>query len=116
MDQTPSAPCDAAAEELDKAIAADRVETATSLDIRRITHSWAGLRTFAPDELPVIGEAPDAPGFYWVAGQGGHGFQTSAALSKIAACAILGRGWPDKALAAGIAPKVLSPSRFAKQP
>ncbi|MEM6585171.1 MAG: FAD-dependent oxidoreductase [Pseudomonadota bacterium] len=116
MDQTPSAPCDAAAEELDKAIAADQVETATSLDIRRIAHSWAGLRTFAPDELPVIGEAPEAPGFYWVAGQGGYGFQTSAALSSIAARSILAKAWPGAALAAGITPEALSPSRFAKKP
>ena len=116
MDQTPSAPCDAAAEELAKATAADRVETAPSLDIRRIAHSWAGLRTFAPDELPVIGESPDAPGFYWDAGQGGYGFQTSDGLSRLAARSILAKAWPGAALAAGITPEALSPSRFARKP
>ncbi|MDP5103660.1 MAG: FAD-binding oxidoreductase, partial [Erythrobacter sp.] len=90
MDQTPSLPCDAAAEELDIAIAADRVEQATTLPIRRISHSWAGLRSFAPDELPVIGHAAGAPGFVWCAGQGGAGFQTSPALSRIAEAAALG--------------------------
>ena len=92
MDQTPSEPCDAAAEELDIAIAADRVEQATTLPIRRIAHAWAGLRSFAPDEVPVIGHAADAPGFVWCAGQGGAGFQTSPALARIAAAVALRQG------------------------
>lgn len=102
MDQTPSDPCDAAAEELDKAIAADRVQQATTLPIRRISHAWAGLRSFAPDELPVVGEAVGAPGFIWCAGQGGAGFQTAPALSRIAAAAALGLPFPSDAAAAGL--------------
>jgi len=113
MDQTPSAPCDAAAEELDKAIAADRVTHATTLAIRRISHSWAGLRSFAPDELPVIGAAAGAPGFIWCAGQGGAGFQTAPALSRIAAAAALGLPFPEDAAAAGLSPAMFSPARFA---
>ena len=112
MDQTPSDPCDAAAEELDKAIAADRVEQATTLPIRRISHSWAGLRSFAPDELPVIGEAAGAPGFVWCAGQGGAGFQTAPALSCIAAAAVLGQPFPEDAAAAGLSPENFAPARF----
>ena len=112
MDQTPSMPCDAAAEELDIAIAADRVEHATTLPIRRIAHSWAGLRSFAPDELPVIGHAADAPGFVWCAGQGGYGFQTSSALSRIAESAALGLPFPDDCAAAGLAPEHFAPARF----
>jgi D-arginine dehydrogenase len=112
MDQTPSAPCDAAPEELDKAVAADRIERATTLCVRRIVHGWAGLRSFARDELPVIGEAGDAPGFYWVAGQGGYGFQTSPALSRIAACAVTGAAFPGDLLDAGITPELVSPGRF----
>lgn len=112
MDQTPSDACDAAAEELDIAIAADRVEQATTLAIRRISHSWAGLRSFAPDELPVIGEAPDAPGFIWCAGQGGAGFQTAPALSRFAAAAVLGQPFPDDAAAAGLSFATFSPARL----
>lgn len=112
MDQTPSEPCDAAPEELDIAIAADRVEQATTLPIRRIAHSWAGLRSFAPDELPVIGEASSAPGFVWCAGQGGAGFQTAPALSAIAAAAVLGRPFPEDAAAAGLSFEVFSPARL----
>ncbi len=112
MDQTPSEPCDAAAEELDKAIAADRVEQATTLAIRRISHSWAGLRSFAKDELPVIGHAAGAPGFVWVAGQGGAGFQTAPALSAIAAAAALGLPFPEEAAAAGLNFATFSPARF----
>ncbi len=112
MDQTPSDPCDSAAEELDIAIAADRVEQATTLAIRRISHSWAGLRSFAPDELPVIGEAAGAPGFIWCAGQGGAGFQTAPALSGIAAAAALGLAFPEDAAAAGLTFATFSPARF----
>ncbi len=113
MDQTPCDPCDAAAEELDKAIAADRVQQATTLPIRRISHSWAGLRSFAPDELPVVGEAADARGFFWCAGQGGAGFQTAPALSRIAAAAVLGLAFPRDAAAAGLSFEAFSPARFA---
>ncbi|WP_086608316.1 NAD(P)/FAD-dependent oxidoreductase [Erythrobacter donghaensis] len=112
MDQTPSDPCDAAPEELDIAIAADRVEQATTLPIRRISHSWAGLRSFAPDELPVVGEAAEVPGFIWCAGQGGAGFQTAPALSRIAAAAVLGLAFPKDAAAAGLSFKSFSPARL----
>ncbi|MCL9997913.1 MAG: FAD-binding oxidoreductase [Erythrobacter sp.] len=112
MDQTPSDPCDAAAEELDKAIAADRVEQATTLTIRRISHSWAGLRSFAPDELPVIGAAAGAAGFIWCAGQGGAGFQTAPALSRVAAAAALGLPFPEDAAEAGLTFKTFSPARL----
>ena len=112
MDQTPCEPCDAAPEELDIAIAADRVEQATTLPIRRISHSWAGLRSFAPDELPVIGHAADAPGFVWCAGQGGAGFQTAPALSRIAAAAALGLPFPEDCVQAGLAFETFAPARL----
>ena len=112
MDQTPSAPCDAAPEELDIALAADRVEQATTLAIRRISHSWAGLRSFAPDELPVIGHAADAPGFVWCAGQGGAGFQTAPALSRIAESAVLALPFPEEYAAAGLRMEQFSPARL----
>ena len=112
MDQTPSEPCDAAGEELDIAIAADRVAQATTLPIRRIRHSWAGLRSFAPDELPVIGVAAGAPGFVWCAGQGGYGFQTAPALSRIAEAAALGLPFPEDCADAGLSPEAFAPARL----
>jgi D-arginine dehydrogenase len=113
MDQTPCQPCDAAPEELDIAIAADRVEQATTLPIRRISHSWAGLRSFARDEVPVIGHAAGAPGFVWCAGQGGAGFQTAPALSRIAAAAALGLPFPEDCAEAGLNFAAFSPARFS---
>jgi len=112
MDQTPSDPCDAAPEELDIAIAADRVSQATTLAIRRISHSWAGLRSFASDELPIVGHAAGAPGFVWCAGQGGAGFQTAPALSRIAQNAVLGLPIPDDCADAGLSFATVAPARL----
>ena len=84
-DETPSEPCDAQAEELDVAVCVDRVEQAMDLGIRRIEHRWAGLRSFAPDKTPVVGPDPRAPGFVWLAGQGGYGIMTAPVLAAITA-------------------------------
>ena len=77
-DQTPSAPCDAQPEELDVAVAIERFEGATTVAVDRIEHRWAGLRSFLPDSLPVVGFDDAAPGFFWLVGQGGFGIQTVA--------------------------------------
>ena len=69
---------------------------------------WAGLRSFAPDRLPVYGFASDTPGFFWCAGQGGFGIQTAPAAATLAADLLLGR-MP----ASGIDPEVYAPGRFA---
>lgn len=82
-DETPSPPCDAQAEELDVAICVDRIQTATQMQVRRITHRWAGLRTFASDRNPVCGFDPDREGFFWLAGQGGYGIKTAPGLAAI---------------------------------
>ena len=112
MDQTPAGPCDAAAEEFDIAVAADRVEQATTLAIRRVSHSWAGLRSFAPGELPVVGPAASSAGFIWCAGQGGAGFQTAPALSRIAAAAALGLPFPADCADAGLSFASFAPARL----
>lgn len=114
MDETPSEPCDAAPEELDIAIVADRVMQASSIEIRRIEHSWAGLRSFAPDRHPVVGFDHDAPGFFWLAGQGGFGFQTSAAVARAAEALLTGSDWPEELAALNVQPDALSPIRFAR--
>ncbi len=75
-DTTPLPPCDARPDDLDVAIAIDRVHEATTLSIRSVKHAWAGLRTSAADDTPVVGRAPDAPGFVWSAGLSGYGVQT----------------------------------------
>ncbi len=82
-DETPSEPCDAQPEDLDVAMGVYRFEQATGLDIRRVNHSWAGLRTFAPDRIFVTGFDPRSEGFFWLAGQGGYGVQSSAAMAKM---------------------------------
>lgn len=90
-DETPCDPCDAAPEELDVAIAIDRFERAVRWPIRRVERRWAGLRSFAPDRLPVYGFDPASPRFFWCAGQGGFGIQTAPAAAKMAAGLLLGR-------------------------
>jgi D-arginine dehydrogenase len=103
-DEIDTEPCDAQPEDLDVAIAADRIETATTLVIRRIAHRWAGLRTFAPDRTPVCGFDPRADGFVWLAGQGGYGIQTAPALGRMTAKLVAGG---DDPLAAALAPSRL---------
>ena len=89
-DETPSDPCDAYPDDLDVAIALDRFHGATTIPEARPIATWAGLRTFAPDRNPVVGFDAGAPDFFWYAGQGGYGIQTSPALSALAAKLILG--------------------------
>ncbi len=114
-DETPVAPCDVQPEELDVALAVDRIERATRLRIRRIHHRWAGLRSFVADRSLVIGMAADAPGFFWLAGQGGYGIQTAPAAAR-AAAALIGTGrLPDDLAALGLAPEQLAPARLARR-
>jgi D-arginine dehydrogenase len=113
-DEQPMEPCDAQPEELDVAIAVDRVEQATTLRVRRVEHRWAGLRSFAPDRLPVVGFDPDASGFFWLAGQGGYGVQTAPALSRLAAALVRGDEVPVDIRDTGVDQAALSPSRFGR--
>ena len=113
QDEGASEPCDAAPEEIDIATIAHRIEEATTLKVARIAHSWAGLRSFAPDELPVVGYAPEAPGFFWFAGQGGFGFQTSPALAEIGAAIAMRRQLPARFEEQGIHPALFAPERFS---
>ncbi len=110
-DEIPSEPCDAAPEELDVAIAIDRFQSVTDWRIEAVEHSWAGLRSFAPDRMPVYGPDPAGNGFFWFAGQGGFGIQTAQAAARLASQMLLGQG-PD-AMTAGIDPAAYTPARFA---
>jgi D-arginine dehydrogenase len=89
-EEVATAPADVQPDDLDVAIAVDRIEGALDFPIRRVVRAWAGLRTFGPDRNPVSGFEPRTPGFYWHAGLGGYGIQTSAALSAFAAGQIVG--------------------------
>ena len=108
MDEIATDPCDAQPEEYEMAQAAHRVEERTVMKVSRIAHRWAGLRTFARDRLPVVGFALDADGFFWLAGQGGAGLQTSPAVAAIAASLVAGSPWPVP----DVSPGELSPARF----
>jgi D-arginine dehydrogenase len=110
-DQTPMAPCDVQPDELDIATAVDRIERAAALEVRRVTHRWAGLRTFAADNTPVVG-MDEAPGFFWLAGQGGYGIQTAPAMARAAAGLLVDGVLPDDLLALGLTPKDLMPARL----
>jgi D-arginine dehydrogenase len=112
MDEHPSDPCDSQPEEEDIALTAWRVEQATTLEIKRIASKWAGLRSFAPDREPVVGFDPDASGFFWLAGQGGFGLQTSPAMALAAEALICQLGWPEELRAVSVAPAQLSPARL----
>ena len=88
-DETPSSPCDAAPEELDVAMAIDRLGHVVDWQVESVEHRWAGLRSFAPDRLPVIGFDTREPAFFWFAGQGGFGIQTAPAAAGLAAGLLL---------------------------
>ena len=112
-DETPVEPMDAQPEELDIAEAVERVEAATTLQVKRLKARWAGLRTFAPDRTPVVGFSSAGSGFFWLAGQGGYGIQTAPALSRTAAALLLGAALPAQLAEQGVDPAALSPERFA---
>ena len=115
-DETPSEACDAQAEELDIAIAVDAFETATTEQVRRVAHRWAGLRTFTPDRVPVVGPDPREPAFFWLAGQGGYGIQTAPALGAATAGLIVAGELPEHLVAEGVRAADLGPERLISAP
>lgn len=106
-DETPSPACDAAPEEIDVATAIARLEEVVDWRVERVEHRWAGLRSFAPDRLPVYGFDPVCPRFFWFAGQGGFGIQTAPAAADLAARLLLGQPAGD------IDPARYAPGRFS---
>jgi D-arginine dehydrogenase len=115
-DETPSDPLDAWADELDVAICVERVQAALEVEVRRIDHSWAGLRCFAPDRTPVVGFDPRAEGFFWLAGLGGYGIMMAPALAVITAHLVAGAALPEGLERTGFDPMVLSPARLLLAP
>src|SRR5581483_6888488 len=113
-DQTPMEPCDVQPDDLDVAIAVNRIQRAAALPIVHIERKWAGLRSFVADGCPVVGYDPEVKGFFWLAGQGGYGIETSPAMGRLGASLALGRGVPRDLAASGVSEAVLSPGRFAR--
>lgn len=107
-------PQDVQPEELDVAIAVDRIETATTLQIRQVRRKWAGLRSFVADKSPVVGFAPDAPGFFWLAGQGGYGIQTAPAMGELAAALVRGLQVPTAMAALGVRAQDVAAGRSSR--
>ena len=111
-DEIPAEPGDVAPDELSVAIAIDRFEKVMDVAVRRVTRKWAGLRSFAPDRLPVIGFDAGKDDFFWFAGQGGFGIQTAPAAAKLARSVLLGQ-MPDASLQM-INARLYEASRFAQ--
>ncbi len=111
-DATESEPCDAQPEELDIAYAAWYLEQATTIAVSHVAHSWAGLRTFAKDRVPVVGFSGQKEGFFWLAGQGGFGIQTAPALGRLASDLIVGKPVAADFAAQGLNATIFAPQRF----
>ncbi len=109
-DEEPSPPCDAAPEELAVAEAIDRFERVVDWQVLGVERKWAGLRSFAPDRLPVYGFDPRVPGLFWFAGQGGFGIQTAPAAARLGAQVLLGKA--RDAMTGALDAALYDPSRF----
>ena len=110
VDETPSEPCDARPETEDLALGVEELEEATTLQVRGVRRTWAGLRTFTGDSVPAAGFDSDHPGFFWLAGQGGYGIKTSPALGRLTAALITGACEPPPLPPGSV--DALSPARF----
>ncbi|CAB4243167.1 FAD-dependent catabolic D-arginine dehydrogenase DauA [Methylacidimicrobium sp. AP8] len=116
-DQTPVPPCDAQPEEADCRLLLQRLAEATTLPLGPASRlrRWAGLRSFVPDERPVLGWDPDLPGFFWVAALGGFGIETSPAVGEVAAALLTGEPFPPHVAAEGVCAADFSPERLRIQ-
>ena len=110
-DETPSEPCNAAADPYDVALAVDRLERATTIRVSHVSHRWAGLRSFVADRTPVVGPDPACPGLVWLAAQGGYGVQTAPALARCCAALAAGEPLPDDVAGLGLHASALAPRR-----
>lgn len=112
---TPMPPCDVQPDEYDIAVTVDRIETATTMKIRRIDNKWAGLRSFFPDGVPALGFDPRNDGFFWIAGQGGYGITTSDAMARLAASQLMDNAPPADIIDKGVDPSVIAPGRLVDE-
>lgn len=108
----PTHPHDVVPEELDVATGIYHIEEMTRFQIRRPSHTWAGLRSFVPDGDVVIGWDNHVPRFFWLAGQGGYGIQSAAGASLLACQLLRGEPLGDELVREGVVPEALSPARL----
>jgi len=108
----PTRPHDVVPEELDVATGIYHIEQMTTFQIRRPSHTWAGLRSFVPDGDMVIGWDNHVPGFFWLAGQGGYGIQSAAGASLLARQLLRGEPLAEELAREGVRPEGLSPARL----
>jgi D-arginine dehydrogenase len=113
-DETLTPPGDVQADEMEIAVAVSRLEEATTLNVDRVTHRWAGLRSFVADRTPVIGFDPAKSGFFWVAALGGYGIQTAPAVSRLAAALALGSRTDADLAMHGVDPSAFAPQRLTR--
>jgi D-arginine dehydrogenase len=110
-DEVLQPPSDARPDEVEIARALDAIQEATTLTSRHVRTSWAGLRNFTPDRVPVVGFDPAADGFFWFAGQGGYGIQTAPAMARTGASLIRGADIPEDVAARGVTADAIAPDR-----
>jgi D-arginine dehydrogenase len=108
----PVPPHDVVPEELDIAIGIDRIQSWTTLEIRRPARTWAGLRSFVADGGLVGGFEPGVSGFFWLAAQGGYGIQSCAGMSEACAALVRAEALPQKFADLGLTEAMLSAARL----
>lgn len=106
------APHDVVPEELDVALGIHRIEQVTCFQIRRPSHTWAGLRSFVADGDLVIGWDNHVPGFFWLAAQGGYGIQSAAGAALLTRQLALGEPLAPALAREGVNVAGLSPARL----
>ena len=111
-DETPVPPQDVQPEEIDIAYTIDRLERATTMKVDKLVRTWAGLRSFVADGVPVVGYDPDVEGYFWCAGQGGYGIETSNGMGQVSAGLASGAGLPRHIAALGVTVEDLAPERL----
>jgi D-arginine dehydrogenase len=112
-DQTPMDPCDAQPDDFDVAVAVDRIQRAARIPIAHIGRKWAGLRSFVADGCPVVGYDRRVEGFFWLAGQGGYGIETSPSTGRLTASLAMRRGVPADLAEQGVSEAAVAPARCA---
>jgi len=110
-DEIPITPCDAKPSDLDIAIAVNNLEAVTNIEVKKVGHTLAGLRSFVADRTPVVGEDADVPGFFWLVGQGGYGFQTAPAIANCCRMLLTRNCFPESLKNLGVVEEALSPNR-----
>jgi D-arginine dehydrogenase len=112
-DETPIEASDVHPDDIDIAAAIERIQRFASLPVTHIEHTWAGLRSFVSDGCPVVGYDPRVNEFFWVAGQGGYGIETSPAIGRLSASLAANNRVPSDLADLGVKAEMLSPARFA---